>query len=361
MGHSAVSLLRAIGLLLAIGLTGCAETTLPVDQPTVATPPPEEAVGRYKIGNPYKIGGVWYYPAVDYEYEETGVASWYGPGFDGRLTANGERYDMNGLTAAHRTLPLPSVVRVTNLENGRALTLRVNDRGPFAHGRIIDVSRRAAQLLGFEQQGTAKVRVEIMPEESLALAMQQSGGQYAAAGPEEMTPKAAPAIAVASEVLPPPGGSPSPAASQPSVPSEPPEIAAEPLPATQMSAFDPAAPDTRTDTQTPVQPAETKAEPLPPTQVSALDPTVPDARLSIQPVWPTQLFIQAGAFANYQNAYRLSALLSSLGPAKVSSAFVGGQQFFRVRLGPIDGVDKADRLLEQVIRAGHSDARIVVQ
>lgn len=125
--------------------------------------------GTYKIGNPYKIMGKWYYPKEDYNYSEVGMASWYGDDFHARTTANGEMFDMNSLTAAHRTLPLPSIVRVTNLENGRSLVLRVNDRGPYAKGRIIDVSKRASQLLGFHTQGTTKVRVEIMPKESKAL------------------------------------------------------------------------------------------------------------------------------------------------------------------------------------------------
>src|ERR1700756_2860405 len=119
----------------------------------------------YKVGAPYQIGGVWYYPAVDYNYDETGVASWYGEAFDQQYTANGEIFDLNQLTAAHRTLPMPSIVQVTNLENGRSMQLRVNDRGPFVGGRIIDVSRRAAQLLGFETNGTARVRVTIIKDE----------------------------------------------------------------------------------------------------------------------------------------------------------------------------------------------------
>ena len=125
--------------------------------------------GVYKVGNPYKIMGKWYYPKEDYSYSEVGTASWYGKDFHAKKTANGERYDMNSLTAAHRTLPLPSIVKVTNLENGRSLVLRVNDRGPYAKNRIIDVSRRASQLLGFYTQGTTKVRVEVMEKESKAL------------------------------------------------------------------------------------------------------------------------------------------------------------------------------------------------
>lgn len=112
-----------------------------------------------KIGKPYQINGEWYFPRMVDRYREVGVASWYGQPFHGRQTANGEIYDMHGMTAAHPTLPLPSVARVTNLENGRTITVRVNDRGPFAKKRIIDLSRRAAWALGFKDQGTAEVEV----------------------------------------------------------------------------------------------------------------------------------------------------------------------------------------------------------
>ena len=134
--------------------------------------------GSYKIGKPYKIMGKWYYPKEDYNYSEVGTASWYGKDFHAKKTANGEKYDMNALTAAHRTLPLPSIVKVTNLENGRSLVLRVNDRGPYAKNRIIDISKRGAQLLGYQQQGTAKVRVEVLAEESKALKAALLGEDY---------------------------------------------------------------------------------------------------------------------------------------------------------------------------------------
>ena len=129
---------------------------------------------HYKVGAPYMINGVTYRPREDPSYRRVGVASYYGGerrgvDFHGRQTANGEIYDMYGLTAAHPTLPMPSVINVTNLENGRSLKLRVNDRGPFADGRLIDVSRKAARDLGFEEKGTARVRVEVLPEETRAL------------------------------------------------------------------------------------------------------------------------------------------------------------------------------------------------
>ena len=114
---------------------------------------------HFKVGRPYKINGNWYYPEFVTAYEAIGIASWYGSPYHGRLTANGELYDMHALTAAHPTLQLPSVVRVTNLDNGRSLVLRVNDRGPFVNNRLIDLSRAAAQALGFERQGLARVHV----------------------------------------------------------------------------------------------------------------------------------------------------------------------------------------------------------
>jgi len=119
----------------------------------------KRALGGYKIGKPYQVAGVWYVPAEQPHYDAVGAASWYGDAFHGKPTATGEPFDMHLASAAHPTLPLPSIVEVTNLENDRSIQVRVNDRGPFKHGRIIDVSREAADQLGFIRQGTAKVRV----------------------------------------------------------------------------------------------------------------------------------------------------------------------------------------------------------
>jgi rare lipoprotein A len=115
--------------------------------------------GNYKLGSPYRIGGLWYVPKDDPNYDRSGIASWYGADFHGRKTANGEIFDMNALTAAHPTLPIPSLVYVTNLDNGRTVLVRVNDRGPYAHSRVLDMSRRVAQVLGSEGKGLANVRV----------------------------------------------------------------------------------------------------------------------------------------------------------------------------------------------------------
>lgn len=119
--------------------------------------------GYYKTGKPYQVAGKWYHPLQSAAgYEATGTASWYGSDFHSKKTANGERYDMYAMSAAHKTLPLPSLVRVTNLENGRSVVVRVNDRGPFVKDRLIDLSYAAARELGFEAQGTTRVRVEVI-------------------------------------------------------------------------------------------------------------------------------------------------------------------------------------------------------
>jgi len=116
--------------------------------------------GVYRVGQPYTVAGRTYIPEDNPHYQATGLASWYGEDFRGRRTANGEVFDLNGITAAHTTMPLPSYARVTNLSNGRSIIVRVNDRGPYHGNRIIDVSKNAAHLLGFHTSGTAWVRVE---------------------------------------------------------------------------------------------------------------------------------------------------------------------------------------------------------
>ncbi len=272
-----------------------------------------QAGAGYKVGKPYQIQGVWYYPAEDYKYEETGIASWYGPDFHGKYTANGEIFDQNEVTAAHRTLPMPCFVRVTNLDNGRTLVVRVNDRGPFSHSRIIDLSRRSAQLLGIEQQGTARVKVEIMAEESRVLAARLKGGS------ESPEVAAAPRESVVAETLPAPGSA-----------EKAKPIAKAPAPAPRPTL---ATPDSQ---QLANQPVRTVA------------------------VKPTQMFIQAGAFQRFDNANRLSASLSSFGQTTITQVVTKSGPMFRVRMGPLASLDAADAMLEKVIASGYPDAKLVV-
>ncbi|MGF1630874.1 MAG: septal ring lytic transglycosylase RlpA family protein [Kiloniellaceae bacterium] len=319
--------LRGVAVLLALFavLAGCAETELAVhNAKRMQTPDSPAAVtqaGTYKLGKPYQIANVWYYPQEDFGYDESGIASWYGPGFHGRQTANGEIYDQEAMTAAHRTLPMPSLVQVTNLENGRSIRVRVNDRGPYAHGRIIDLSKRAADLLGFVNQGTAKVRVQVLEMESRELAMLASGGTAGGA----VAPPAVPVEAVAVQDLPPSGGAPLRTAALPAQPQ-----------ATQSDA---------------------DAEPrhLRTAILVNPEPVVTQTR-----VGRTQIYVQAGAFTQVANAVRLRARLASLGDVQISKALVGNDSFYRVRLGPMANVATADQTLELLLGNGFNDARVVV-
>ncbi|MFQ5953450.1 MAG: septal ring lytic transglycosylase RlpA family protein [Kiloniellales bacterium] len=285
----------------ALTLSGCAETELVAHVAKELAGGTEQAPpqGAYKIGEPYQIDGAWYEPREDFHYDETGIASWYGPDFHGRLTANGEVFDQDDLTAAHPTLPMPSLVRVTNLENGRSVVVRVNDRGPFVRGRIIDMSRQAARLLGFESKGTAKVRVSIMGEDSRRLKRQmlaRADGPRVAQATPVLVPAALPAWS---------------------------RVRRE----DSMSAFE----------QQQLQ------------------------VVSHRPVAPSAIYVQAGAFTNFDNADRLRAGLGHLGPTTLTPVVVDGRQFFRVRIGPLAGVDNADALLRRVIDSGHPEAGIVVE
>jgi len=140
--------------------------------------------GRYQVGKAYKVKGNWFHPKEDPNYTSVGAASWYGDAFHGRLTANGEVYDMTHLTAAHPTLPLPSYARVTNLANNSSVIVRINDRGPFERSRLIDLSKRAAELLDYHHAGTAKVKVEYVgpaplhgQDDSFLMASYKPGGR----------------------------------------------------------------------------------------------------------------------------------------------------------------------------------------
>lgn len=289
-----------------------------------ATKPPPAPAPKpvYKVGEPYQVAGVWYYPREQPDYDETGIASWYGPDFHGKATANGEMYDMNSLTAAHKTLPMPVRVRVTNLENGRSLVLRVNDRGPFVNGRIIDVSRRAAQLLGFKAAGTAPVRVQ-MQEGSRP-------GTFVAARPqtsaeEKTLVAAAPASGVSSQVL--PGSVADTKAKRPAAPkpqAAPLEIGKEPAPVAQQAA----------------ESEVVEFRPVPATHT---------------------MYVQAGAFLDRVNAERLRGRLLRAEPTmQINQKVINGKTFFRVRTGPLPTVDIADATLARVIAAGHPGAQIIV-
>jgi rare lipoprotein A len=350
--------------------------------------------GYYKIGRPYQIDGVWYYPREDWRYDETGTASWYGEQFHGRYTADGEIFNLNELTAAHRTLPMPVVVRVTNLENGRSMKLRVNDRGPYARGRVIDVSRRAAQLLGFEGQGTTRVRVQIDVPDSIEVA--SAAGRV---GPVPGMSEAVAAIVSAPLALPvaaleamraqgqTPPTQPRPANAtmlaqthpvvlpppQPSAPATPVEladnrpVAVAPLPRPaqpKLAANRPVAlprPASRTVVDDkPYVIDDLPTEPIPPAQAAAA--SAPPAKVELAALHPNQIFVQAGAFANESNAVRVQSQLRALGsPVSVTAGSTGnGGSIYRVRVGPVASIGAADALVGRIVSSGFAGARIVV-
>lgn len=278
--------------------------------------------GRYKVGSPYKIGGRTYRPAEQPGYDRVGVASWYGELFHGRYTANGEVYDMNALTAAHPTLPIPTYARVTNLQNNRSIVVRVNDRGPYAHDRIIDMSRRSAQALGFQRNGTAKVRVQYMGRAPLngddslerRVFASQPWARHASLNKPDKRGQRNSELAMAVEK---------------EMQSDPIVVGSIP---NDESASAPAAPWTTS--------AEAKSEPV-----------IPKSK--------QRHFIQAASFQNKEFAETLRHRLAELGPANVLPSDVAGKTWYRVRLGPFKERHNADEALRAVVSSGSSDARLV--
>lgn len=266
------------------------------------------SLGEYKVGSPYEIKGVWYYPKVDSSYDEVGIASWYGPNFHGKITANGAIYDMNALTAAHKTLPMPSKVRVTNLSNGRSLIVDINDRGPFINGRIIDLSRRASQLLGFEDKGLAMVRVQTVSVDGALYVAEKLDTPLE----EQKLVEAVPAVQVAvSELTIPEGAVSSPVKGDESM-------------------------VVRTSTSMATNKGGGQRTPL------------------------SEFFVQVGAFLQEDNASTLSGRLSLYGPVRVIPVNLEGDTYYRVRLGPVFDVDEADALLQALIGAGYNEAHLVL-
>lgn len=338
----------------------------------------------YKVGAPYQINGVWYYPKVDYDYDETGVASWYGEAFDKQSTANGEIFDLNELTAAHRTLPLPSVVEVTNLQNGRTMQVRVNDRGPFAQNRILDVSRRAAQLLGFERSGTTPVHVRIVKDESIRVAqaaMRGSTGEVRLAAnlsagaaaseparPASRRPAERP-VAVAelasprqpatyrlteeTEII---ASQPRPNPPEPE--RNPPAIAPEII----ASQPRPNPPPHRAPWYSPIASAE--AETLPP-PLRRADPDRIAVSASSSAAKASRrdgrIFVQVGAFSVPENAQRARTRIASFANVEVLPTSGRGSALYLVRVGPVGSATEADRLVTRLVENGYPDARIVNQ
>lgn len=334
--------LRLALLCLAAGAGLAACTTEQVATAPKRSGSASQEKGYYKIVQPYVIDGVTYTPAEDWNYDETGIASWYGPNFHGKRTANGEMYNMNEVTAAHKTLPMPSLVRVTNLDNGRSIIVRLNDRGPYARGRILDMSRRGAQLLGYEKVGTAKVRVQILARESQALAAAARNGILAVDLPA-IDPNAPPPPVPANR----PAAAPSRLAAAPTVTPLPP-----PMPSAKPPIAIPLTDERRALAQSgvgdSVKGKDVRGRFLP----------APD--VTVQTVSHSSIFIQAGAFSVVENAERLRTQLNRVAKTDISPALVNGRTFYRVRIGPLASVEEADQMLTRIVAAGGGDPKIIV-
>ena len=272
----------------------------------VITPQP-----RYKIGDPYEVADNWYYPVRDLRYDETGIASWYGDEFAGRLTANGEIFDPTFVSAAHKTLPMPSVVRVTNLDNGKSLVVRLNDRGPFVAGRIIDLSREAAKRLEFLDSGIARVRVQILAEQSLAMERDAKKNIFSQL--------------VSNEAMPP--------------------VKADNIPQVSLDATTTRQVEGNTATRT------SAIELLARSRIGEVIEV---------PVIQTNIWVQIGAFYNRDSANLvLNQYIKVQG--SVSEGFHNGKPIYKARLGPITTVEDADIILSEVLKFGFEGAHIIVE
>jgi rare lipoprotein A len=254
---------------------------------------------RERVGPPYEANGRWYVPTPEPGYEQTGTASWYGPQFQGRRTASGEAFDQDALTAAHPTLPIPSLVQVTNLENGREVIVRVNDRGPFTGERVIDLSRGAAQALDFEGAGHARVHV-----------------RYLGPAPRRVNVDGAPA----------PASTQVPAASAPAQAEEGPHSLLPP----------------------PVDNVELAGAPV-------------EARPAPVPV-VGGYFVQVGAYSDPTNAQRVRAEVAAAGPVVVDvRATAAGDDLFRVRVGPWASREEADAARRTLSSLGYADSVVAAR
>jgi rare lipoprotein A len=304
---------------VAIGMAACSsapprpQSPSPAATPEPETPPPAQSLPdvvprsepRSRSGNPpfYDVLGKRYFVlSSNVGYLERGVASWYGPGFHKVRTSTGETYDMYGMTAAHKTLPLPAFVRVTNLQNGRSVVVRVNDRGPFVGNRIIDLSYTAASKLDMLRIGTAMVEVRSLD---------------AAPAPGPETPITAADSAPAAAPL-----------------------TASPLEATSSAATVAVAPAA---------------------QVNPVAQVAPAAQVA-QVAVPAVLFIQAGAFSDPKNAERLVEKLRGGGYGKifVRDNEIAGRRMYRVRIGPVPSVAEFDRIVAALERVGVHDAHLAL-
>lgn len=345
-----IGVLLALLVVIALVLAACGQmgmrsgTNLSKRVVDFGEPVPKGG-GRHKVGDPYKIKGRWYHPREDRTYDRVGVASWYGDLFHGRYTANGEIFDMDALSAAHPTLPMPVYARVTNLQNGRALVVRINDRGPYAHDRIIDLSRRSAHLLGFRKGGTARVRVQYLGPAPLSGDDSYERRVLAQQSWARMADATAPRNYVGASIYRPPRSA---------ARRKPPAVGG--FRKTIAEATNP-----------PVPLPERKARPRrqivtasigkQPKAVIAPPPFT--AEVPSQPQRTGTIFVQTGAFRVKANAERMRDELAAIGNSHISPTDYRGGVLYRVRLGPFTERQSASRTIERAAEAGIRGATII--
>lgn len=274
---------------------------------TACTGPAPPAHPHYVLGRPYSAGGIWWYPRERPDFAATGLAAVYPSGHPS-LTTDGEVFSQDALAVAHPTLPLPSVARLTDLQTGRSLLVRINDRGTPTPRRLVQVTRRVAALLGMPRDGVAEVRLTVLAPASAAAQAQAGGGPHLAIS-------AAPVGAVRQTNLPPPAG-----------------MREE---RGQVLAAVATAP------------------------VAAVPPVRLDGSVTQEAPRPGELWVRLDTFDYYEYALIQRAKVIGLHP-RIVSVRDGRTELFRVMLGPFTSVAAADAMLDRAIAAGVSDARIVV-
>jgi rare lipoprotein A len=273
-------------------------------------------IEKQRVGRPYQIGGRWYTPAVHNDYDEIGIASWYGPGFHGRPTANGEKFNENAISAAHTTLPLPSYVEVTNLDNGKQLYVRINDRGPFADDRIIDLSKRAAELLGSKATGLARVRIQLAQPPKNVTLITPDGQKIAGKGYKPSNPQ----TLIANNPI--------------SVPKKNIQIASNQLPLYQYNtAFN---------------------------TINNNDNFVADNHYDTQSnLSPNNYAVKIGVFSDPNNIMSLEQNLATLGDLQITPVYRQGKMLSEVSLGGYKTQEQALDTINALSQLGINDAVIV--
>lgn len=263
--------------------------------------------GKYHVGNPYQVAGRWFTPKEQPNYDKVGMSSWYGEAFHRRRTSNGEYFDMDQLTAAHATLPLPSYARVTNLSNGRSVVVRINDRGPFVGTRIVDVSKRAAEMLDYKRKGTERVRLQYI-------------------GPAPLND---------------PGGR-------------------DLIAMNEGSGAGRASSDMLAQAELKQPTFQRQRKIRQPVMQASFEPPADDSAGMYGSARPSDAYyVDLGSYADPDNVQRIREGMSGAGPVQVSEIDGANGPVYRLRLGPMSSSEDAKTAYNEAVGFGIPDARII--